>query len=66
MKKRKIRGYIHKECIKKIQIKDSPNLDSDNFWCPQRGIIVFDKKWNNGNDIEVIIEIPSKYINEDI
>ena len=65
-KKMIIQGYIHKDYLKEIKIKGEAEANFmpekkeaiAKFSHPKRGIMVWDKKWSDGNDIAVIIEIP--------
>ena len=57
----KIKGYIHKGYLEEIEVEDTPDKEEQAFWHPKRGIMVWDKRWGEGeNDIEVCIEIPNK------
>jgi len=65
----KLRGYIHKDYLKEIKIKGGLLAEVNfmpekkeaiaKFWLPKRGIMVWDKKWDE-NDVEVILEVPDK------
>ena len=61
-------GYIHKKDLEEVQpeneARPNPKGAEMNFYIPRRGIMVWDKKWPDENDVEVILEINLQKKNE--
>lgn len=54
-------GYIHKKDFREIIPQKQDDSRGRAAWfIKNRGFMVWDKKWGDGNDIEVIIEINEK------